>query len=123
VTNKERRDSARETLSAIHGARLSSVQFVLDYLILGFDEKGALTTLVWPETRVGGRALTFGTPGYRDELCGFIGRVVQSVDVTADETIVVNFEGKDQLLIPLGADKGPGERAIFTTPQHRLVVW
>jgi hypothetical protein len=32
-------------LQSIVGARLSSVQFVLSYLILGFEEKGALTLL------------------------------------------------------------------------------
>jgi hypothetical protein len=38
------------------GARLTSVQFVLDYLIFGFEEKGALTTLVWPEVIQGASA-------------------------------------------------------------------
>src|SRR5258707_1038212 len=33
----------------IIGARLTSVEFVLDHLALGFDGKGALTSLVWPE--------------------------------------------------------------------------
>jgi len=42
-------ENGKKLLLEIRGARLSSVQFVLDYLILGFDEKGALTTLVWPE--------------------------------------------------------------------------
>ena len=38
-----------EALARLIGARLTSVQFILNYLILGFDERGALTTLVWPE--------------------------------------------------------------------------
>ncbi len=33
-----------EALSRLVGARLTSVQFILNYLILGFDEKGALKT-------------------------------------------------------------------------------
>ena len=38
-----------KALCKLVGARLTSVQFVMDYLIVGFDEKGALTTLIWPE--------------------------------------------------------------------------
>jgi hypothetical protein len=38
----------QKALLNIVGARLTSVQFILNYLILGFDERGAYTTLVWP---------------------------------------------------------------------------
>ena len=41
--------NGKKLLLELRGARLTSVQFVLNYLILGFDEKGALTTLVWPK--------------------------------------------------------------------------
>jgi hypothetical protein len=47
---KDEANSARaqkeKALSRLAGARLTSVQFILNYLILGFDERGALTTLV-----------------------------------------------------------------------------
>jgi hypothetical protein len=112
-----------EILRSIQGARLSSVQFVLDYLILGFDEKGALTTLVWPEVAEGGGALTFGMSGYRDALCGLITQVVDDVEVLDDETILINFRGKGQLRIRLRSYKSPGERAIFTAPKHVLFTW
>jgi hypothetical protein len=110
-------------LRCIHGARLSSVQFVLEYLILGFDEKGALTTLVWPEVAEGGGTSTFGMPGYRDALCGLITQVVDDVKVLDDETILITFRGKSQLRIPLRSYKGSGERAIFTAPKHVLFTW
>jgi hypothetical protein len=109
-------------LSRIIGARLSSVQFVMDYLILGFDGKGALTALVWPEISIAGSILTFGMQGYRDRLCGLITEVVSGVGFSEDETITISF-GNNYLRIPLQQRQAPGERAIFTAPKNFLHVW
>ncbi len=38
-----------EWLGKLIGLRLSSVNFVLDYLIMDFDGRGAMTALGWPE--------------------------------------------------------------------------
>ena len=105
------------------GARLTSVQFVLDYLILGFDEKGALTTLVWPEIVQGDNVSIFGSSGYRDRLCGLITSVVQSATIHADDTIDIQFEGDVELQIALKTYTGKGERAILTAPKHFLRVF
>ncbi len=110
-------------LQTISGVRLTSVQFVLDYLILGFDEKGALTTLVWPEIYDGGKIIRLGMSGYRDRLCELISQIVETVEITEDETIFIAFENKSRIRIPLRDRKDPGERAIFRAPQHRLRVW
>jgi hypothetical protein len=110
-------------LQTICGARLTSVQFVLDYLILGFDETGALTTLVWPEIQDSGTPVRFGTSGYRDRLCELITQVVKAVEITKDETIFITFENKSRLRIPLRDRKVAGERAIFTGPRHHLYAW
>src|SRR5580700_1623503 len=106
----------------IIGARLTSVDFVLNYLILGFDEKGALTTLVWPEVCGAGNILRFGMQGYRDSLCDLIPRVVSAATISEDETIAISF-GDDHLRIPLRQVRFPGERAIFTAPKQFLHVW
>ena len=116
-------NKGEELLQSICGARLSSVQFVLDYLILGFDEKGALTTLVWPEIHSTDPVVKFGMSGYRDRLCELITQVVSTVEVTEDETFIITFENESRLRIPLRERKDPGERAIFTAPKHRLRVW
>jgi hypothetical protein len=109
--------------SRIVGARLSSVDFVLDYLILGFDGKGALTSLVWPEIlNPGGIVLKFGMQAYRDGLCDLITQVVSEVHFSEDETITISF-GDTDLRIPLRQRHVPGERAIFTAPKHFLHVW
>lgn len=105
------------------GARLTSVQFVLDYLILGFDEKGALTTLVWPELVQGASVSKFGSSGYRDRLCGLITDVVQGATIKADDTIEIHFDHDVELRIPLKTYTGKGERAILTAPKHFLRVF
>jgi hypothetical protein len=105
------------------GARLTSVQFVLDYLILGFDEKGALTTLVWPEVVQGASVNKLGSSGYRDRLCGLITSIVQSATIQADDTIEIQFDHDVELRIPLKTYAGKGERAILTAPKHFLRVF
>jgi hypothetical protein len=112
-----------EAIARLIGARLTSVQFILNYLILGFDEKGALTTLVWPEIHYERRTMTFGTQGYRDELCSLIEKVVKNVTMEVDETISIDFEDGIELRIPLASYKVPGERAILTGPKHYLFAF
>lgn len=112
-----------EVMSRLIGARLTSVQFVMDYVILGFDKKGALTTLVWPELRRGDNVLTSGMSGYRDCLCALISHVVSSAAIDQEETITIVFDELSQIIIPLRSYKLQGERAILTGPKHFLYVW
>jgi len=123
MTQEQRQESARKLLLEIRGARLTSVQFVLDYLILGFDAKGALTTLVWPEITSRGETLSFGMQGYRDRLCDLIAKVVENVKVSDDEIIEIALEDGSRIEIRLQTYKGSGERAIVTAPKHQLFVW
>jgi hypothetical protein len=117
------REQDTPVLSRIIGARLTSVNFVLNYVILGFDERGALTALVWPEiVPIAGSVLTFGMKGYRDSLCDLIAQVVSEVHFSEDETITISL-GNSLLRIPLRQRQVPGERAIFTAPKHFLHVW
>jgi hypothetical protein len=112
-----------ELLRSVLNAPLTSVQFVLNYLILGFDAKGALTTLVWPTVTVGSGQLEFGDPGYRDSLCELITVNVQEVTVSRKETITIVFANGTEIAIDLATYTFPGERAIFTTPKHQLFTW
>ena len=110
-------------IQRIEGARLTSVQFVLDYLILGFDEKGALTVLVWPDIHRPGGVLKYGMEGYRDELCSLITHVVSGAGELGDETLVVHFDNGARFEMPLSSRREAGERAILTGPNHFLHVW
>jgi hypothetical protein len=112
-----------EALARLMGARLTSVQFILNYLILGFDEKGSLTTFVWPEISQGIKNITIDTEGYRDKLCSLIGVTTSHVILDLDETISIDFDDGSQLRIPLRSYKAPGERAILTGPKHYLFVF
>jgi hypothetical protein len=116
-------NESEASLQSICGVRLTSVQFVLDYLILGFDAQGALTTLVWPEISSGNTVVRFGMSGYRDRLCELITQVVEIVEFGEDETILIAFENRSLMRIPLRERTAPGERAIFTAPKHKLRVW
>ncbi len=120
---KAKKKLGERVLQTIRGARLSSVQFVLDYLILGFDEKGALTTLVWPEVTSNGSTLKFGDPGYRDCLCALIAQIVEDARIGDDETIMVHFRNGGLVAIRLQSRASEGERAIFTGPENVLFTW
>jgi hypothetical protein len=113
----------QEALSRLVGGRLTSVQFILSYLILGFDEKGSLTTLVWPEILDGDEKIAFGTKGYRDKLCSLIEKTAKNVTMEPDETISVDFENGIEIRIPLRSYQDRGERAILTGPKHYLFVF
>lgn len=110
-------------LAGLTGARITFFQFILEYLIIGFDEKGALTTLVWPEIVERAGSLKYGEIGYRDGLCGLIGNVVRSATLENDETISVHCDGGTDLRIALKSHPLPGERAILTGPHHFLLVF
>jgi predicted class III extradiol MEMO1 family dioxygenase len=112
-----------DALSRLIGARLTSVQFVLDYLILGFDERGAMTTLVWPELYAGRKKTVLGMQEYRNELCSLIEKTTKSVTISFNETISVKFENSTEMRIPLQSYKGSGERVVLTGPNHYLFVF
>jgi hypothetical protein len=113
---------AEKGLSRLARARLTSVQFVLNYLILGFDERGALTTLVWPELLKKGEKYIFGMDQYRNELCSLIECIVETVSITHDAVIMMRYNNGVEMRIPLQSYQGHGERAILTGPKHYLLV-
>jgi hypothetical protein len=110
-------------LAMLVGARLTSVQFVLNYLILGFDGKGALTTLVWPQVIVGPKAIDHETQGYRDALCSLIEDHVSEAAIDDNRKIGMKFSSQRRLEVALSNYEGTGERAILTGPSHYLLVF
>lgn len=113
----------QKALLLIVGAKLTSVQFVLNYLILGFDERGAYTTLVWPELIVANENFVFGMKDYRNQLCNLIGSAVLGAEIDKEEMITVRFDNSVNIQIPLRSYKGDGERGIITGPKHFLFVF
>lgn len=121
--DENRIEQGETLLQRIVGARLSSVVFVLNYLVLGFGPEGDLTTRVWPRLIKRDNALTFGMQGYRDGLCDLITHVVERVGISSDETITLSIENDIQLEIPLRNYSNAGERAIFTASKRERYVW
>ncbi len=119
----EMRLQGQRAISRIVGARLTSVQFVLNYLILGFDEKGALTTLVWPELINGDKVSKHGMRDYRNDLCELIEQTVQTARMDAQETILITFSNGSEMRSALASYALAGDRAILTGPEHYLFVF
>jgi hypothetical protein len=61
--------------SVLIGRQLSSVEFVQDSLQLRFDGP-CLTAVTHPRVSVGQLWWEWGQPGYRDQVCDCIGKVV-----------------------------------------------
>ncbi len=90
----EQQNKMNAEIQRIVGARLNSVEFVMDYLILGFGPHGALTALVWPEIIDDKTTSIFGHEGYRDKLCSLIECVVKNATVDLDEVISIVLIGE-----------------------------
>ena len=109
-------------LLRIVGTRLTSVQFMLDHLVLVFEDKGTLTTRVWPDIVNRDEALTYGQPGYRDRLCALIRRMVTGAAIDSSDTIRIYFGNDERLALPLDRYAGDAERAVLTGPRSYIRI-
>jgi hypothetical protein len=75
MTTQENPVSLAEGLKGLVGRRVSSVEFVQDYVQLRFDGP-RLSAYVSPVVDLPAKRLRHDAPGYRDELCARIGRAV-----------------------------------------------
>jgi hypothetical protein len=103
------------------GCQLTSVMFVLDYLIIGFEGPRALSLLLWPKITRDGRDLVVGMVEYRDALCSFIGDTVSEAMISSTELEI--YIGRGVLRIAMDATTASGERVIMTGPNNYLAVW
>jgi hypothetical protein len=111
------------TLDQLKGNSLSAVTFVQDYLQLQFDGP-FLNVFVWPRIIVSAESVSFGAPGYRDQLCSQIGKTVGGVTVEADASLRLYFtDGSiiDVSLLP-ESRKGP-ESVVFQDGDGGFAVW
>ena len=110
-------------LTQIEGARFTSVAFMPDHMILGFDAKGSLKTRVRPNFVQGQNLLSFGTPGYVDALCELIPRVIPKVAITAEGIIVLSFEGNARIEIAIGRDESSHMKVTYTLANRVQFAW
>lgn len=93
-------DFGRKLLQTIVGERLSSVEFVEDYVQLRFNG-ATLTAFTLPTVSTDSQTLHWGEPHYRDELCRQIGHLVKSVSIQAGEFIEVVFDDNVKVQISI----------------------
>lgn len=110
-------------LQKIVGTQLTSVEFILDYVKLDFDNEGNLTSLIWPEIWISNKKFVLKDSGYRDMLCSLIGRSVNSVHISDDEIISIKIGSDSNIVIPISCDNTGSERAVFTAPGDIMFVW
>ncbi len=90
-------DTASVTQSLV-GKTLTSVGFIDDSLLLGFDEI-ELTTPLWPTVARKDSLFTYGMLEYRNELCDTIGSDVTDIQMQPD-TLSLSF-GTTEFRLPL----------------------
>jgi len=101
-------------LRRLIGRDVSSVEFVRDYVQLRFDGP-TLTAVTTPSVSAGGRVYRWKDGGYRDMLCGRIGKHVTAAEIVANEYLRLCFEDGVDLSISLRPDDyDVAEAATFT---------
>jgi hypothetical protein len=107
-----------EPLTIVLGEELSAVTFVADYVQLWFDGP-CLSAYSLPIVSVGGMSYRWGEPGYRDALCGCIGKRVASTEYTEKERIRLDLSDGSSILMSLRSGDYEGPEAATLT--DRLV--
>src|ERR1043166_6682476 len=110
-------------LKILEGSQLSSVEFVRDYVQLRFDGP-TLTAITQPRVCVVDQWFEWSKQGYRDALCGRIGKLVRHASAIPEREIKIEFEDGAAILISLNpGDYRAAEAAISDNPPNPTVVW
>lgn len=110
-------------LNEIVGARLTSICFILDYLMIGFDEKGTLTCTVWPKIIDNNSTSVFGEDFYSNILCNNIGQRVTEVTLEEKFSLTIALENGTIIYVSLSSDSSRDtERIVFNTPNNDLIA-
>src|SRR5262245_6456097 len=112
-----------EPINILEGTKLSSVEFVKDYIQLRFD--GPCLTVNAPfEVVVQGYHYRKGASGYRDALCERIGRLVRQALTLPDQEMRLEFEDGSTLSIFLNPeDQISAEAAVLAYGLNNICVW
>jgi hypothetical protein len=114
---------SEQPLSMLIGRQLSSVEFVHDYLQLRFDGP-CLTAVTYPRVRVGQLWWAWGKPGYRDQVCDRIGKVVTRAVSNEGQELCIEFDDGACITISLSPDDyRAAEAVIFDDGEEGCWVW
>jgi hypothetical protein len=107
-------DDLNDSLSQLCGTILTSVEFVLDYLVLKF-EGPTLTTYTRPSVSVGGKTLSWAQVGYRDAVCERIGVKVVSTNIVDNDELTIAFADEARFRVSLRSEDYRGIEAVYFT--------
>jgi hypothetical protein len=108
-------------IGSILGQQLSAVCFVRDYIELHFD--GPFIQLLGPVTVLGGGiTISDNMPGFKDEICEFIGITLGSLELEIPNQLTMVFENKGSVRVSARGVKY--EFAILiSSPDGDTQVW
>ena len=110
-------------LETLKGCELSAVTFVRDYVQLQFDGP-FLNCFVLPRVTVSETTFSSDSPGYRDALCGQIGKTVAGAAVEDDVVFHIFFADGSLIEISLRPEDRPGPEAVELQDGNRgFGVW
>jgi len=105
---------AQEALQIIVGQRLTSVEFVMDYIQLRFD--GPVLTVLSPVTVTTDELeIRSGEAGFRDCLCERIAARVTSARIVPHEALQLEFEDEARIRISLRPADYDVEAVLFNS--------
>jgi hypothetical protein len=108
--------SLEQALLKARGQKLTSVQFIHDYVQLDFesaDRSAGLNAYAHPTLRVAGHDLNWASALFRHELCMRIGRTVADTWVN-EQSVSIGFDDGVLLVVPiLGTGSGSPESLEF----------
>ncbi len=109
-------------MEALHGSQLNAVVFVQNYLQLQFDGR-VLTIYQFPPVRRGLESYSIERPGYRDELCAFIGNIL--VTTSHEQSVLeLSFQSGDRISISCREeDSTSPEVANLDLNNGAIYVW
>lgn len=105
-------NSSTEMFDELHGAQLSAVTFVHDYLQLWFDGPGINVTN--PLTvHAASVKITSSQPGFRDAICAQITKVVASSELRSNDAFVIRFTDGSFVSVSLRPEDYTSAEAIY----------
>ena len=102
--------------ASLLGHKVESVVFVMDYsqiTLWGPASSPRLSFYVWPRLTTFGEVREFGDQGYRDALCGLIGRWVTAASESATDGLVLRFDDDSLVVNPEPTDLSGPEIAML----------
>jgi len=109
-------------LDELKSQRLSSVEFVQDYIQLHFDD---YTINLYNPVRVGEGSTTLqqGQVGFRDGLCNLINGIVREVVHTKGDKVEIVFDGGSSVVISIADKDYSGPEALMLRSRDPKATW